>query len=162
MQRTHLDRTGTPNPANQIAPFVSLQLQPLEARASHAQAVCLEVGTQSCRQRSATATEDSQASVVDFRQRGQFGANAVPEPTPTAVGTVVTRRGAFDASLSEDVWSDDEVEASPPASNPIVESGGGGETPVDSVEVGGEVQRSSGDAALERALTATATADRSV
>ncbi|KAE8963651.1 hypothetical protein PR002_g29224 [Phytophthora rubi] len=46
-----------PIPANQIAPFASLQLQTLEARASHAQAVCLEVGTQSCRQRSTTATQ---------------------------------------------------------------------------------------------------------
>ncbi|KAE8908753.1 hypothetical protein PF005_g14296 [Phytophthora fragariae] len=46
----------TKGSANHIAPFVSLQLQTLEAHTSHAQAVCLAVGAQSCRQRSATAT----------------------------------------------------------------------------------------------------------
>ncbi|KAE8990323.1 hypothetical protein PF011_g18411 [Phytophthora fragariae] len=47
--------------------------------------------------------EDSQASVVDFCQRGQFGADAALKCTPTAVGTVVTKRSTFDASLGEGV-----------------------------------------------------------
>ncbi|KAE9302041.1 hypothetical protein PF008_g22586 [Phytophthora fragariae] len=107
--------------------------------------------------------EDSQASVIDFRQRGHIGADADPEPTPTSVGTIVTRRGAFDASLGEDVWFDEEDEASPLAStSQVVVGGGGGETSVATSGVGGGGQRTIGDAALERALVATARADSSV
>ncbi|KAE9299978.1 hypothetical protein PR003_g22853 [Phytophthora rubi] len=94
--------------------------------------------------------------------RGHSCVDADPEPSPTAVGTIVTRRGAFDASLAEDVWSDEEDEASPPATTSQAVVGGGGETSMTTTAVLGGGQRTEGDATLEQALAATARADISV
>ncbi|KAE8956141.1 hypothetical protein PF011_g31576, partial [Phytophthora fragariae] len=56
--------------------------------------------------------EDSQVVVVDFRQRadGEDDADAFSTVAPIATGAVVTRRGTFDASLADEVWSEDDEE----------------------------------------------------
>ncbi|KAE8954719.1 hypothetical protein PR001_g32377, partial [Phytophthora rubi] len=56
--------------------------------------------------------EDSQVVVVDFRQRadGEDDADASSTVAPIATGAVVTRRGTFDASLADEVWSEDDEE----------------------------------------------------
>ncbi|KAE8953981.1 hypothetical protein PR002_g32213 [Phytophthora rubi] len=60
--------------------------------------------------------EDSQVVVVDFRQRadGEDDADASSTVAPIATGAVVTRRGTFDASLADEVWSEDDEEDEPP------------------------------------------------
>ncbi|KAE9164030.1 hypothetical protein PF005_g30196 [Phytophthora fragariae] len=56
--------------------------------------------------------EDSQVVVVDFRQRadGEDDADASSTVAPTATGAAVTRCGTFDASLADEVWSEDDEE----------------------------------------------------
>ncbi|GMF35559.1 unnamed protein product [Phytophthora fragariaefolia] len=72
--------------------------------------------------------EESQLSVVDFRQRAHLNDNPSHEPTPNVTGSVLTRHGAISASLGEDVWSDDEEESTPSASEVRRDLGGAAET----------------------------------
>ncbi|KAE9007695.1 hypothetical protein PF010_g10055 [Phytophthora fragariae] len=56
--------------------------------------------------------EDSQVEVVDFRKRagGEVDADGSSTVAPIVTGAVVTRRGTFDASLADEVWSEDDGE----------------------------------------------------
>ncbi|GMG15231.1 unnamed protein product [Phytophthora fragariaefolia] len=111
--------------------------------------------------------EESQVSVVDFRQRGPLNDNSSQEPTQNVTGSVAGQRcrhGTFDASLGEDVWSDEEEESSPSASELRRDLGGAAETNNAVITENAEAERrsSGGGEASEQTECESATAESRV